>query len=90
MDKIEAVYSRFGLAKGAQVRAEERGLLFYTASGPRLFFIPSGPLLSLDFFGSNWSLSEWLILKGIGDVPVRQALAEALADLETKEVIVAD
>lgn len=90
MNKTEAVCSRFSLAKGCQVRAESRGLLFYTALGPRLFFIPSGSLLSPDFFGSKWSLSEWLILKGVGDVPVRGALAEALADLETKEVIIAD
>lgn len=91
MNGRSAPGGRFRLAEGAQVRAEDNGLLFYTATGPRLFFLPSGTLLSPDFFGSKHSLTHWMTLQGVaGDAPVRQALAEALNDLVAKDVIIAD
>ena len=41
---------KYKLAPGTQVREEDFGLLFYTMSGPRLYFLNSGDLIQADFF----------------------------------------
>jgi putative mycofactocin binding protein MftB len=50
---------RFTLAPDCQVREEDFGLLFYTASGPGLYFVSSGDLLGEDFFLGRHTLEEW-------------------------------
>ncbi|MDY7036296.1 MAG: mycofactocin biosynthesis chaperone MftB, partial [Thermodesulfobacteriota bacterium] len=41
---------KYILAPGTQVREEDFGLLFYTMTGPRLYFLSSGTLLADSFF----------------------------------------
>ena len=48
--------TRYKLASGSQVRKEGFGLLFYTMSGPRLYFLPSGETLDTDFFEGRESI----------------------------------
>lgn len=81
---------RYRLAEGVQVRREKSGLLFYNASGPRLYFLGSGDLLSPEFFESGWQLKTWLDRNGLGDSITRHALAEALEKLNEKGVLHAD
>ena len=52
--------SKYKLNYGSQVREEDFGLLFYRMSGPRLYFISSGNLLSPDFFRGDMTLEEWM------------------------------
>ena len=52
--------TRYKLAPGTQVREEDFGLLFYTMTGPRLFFISSGDLINSDFFQSKMTLEQWI------------------------------
>ncbi|MCP4752869.1 MAG: mycofactocin biosynthesis chaperone MftB [Proteobacteria bacterium] len=51
---------RYKLAPGTQVREEDFGLLFYTMSGPRLYFLSSGELLDDRFFEGNTTLQQVL------------------------------
>ena len=51
---------RYTLAPGTQVREEEFGLLFYTMTGPRLYFLSSGDLLGCGFFEGKWTLGQWI------------------------------
>jgi len=55
--------TRYKLAEGTQVREEDFGLLFYTRSGPRLFFISCGEVLDENFFRGNATLNQWITLK---------------------------
>ena len=78
------------LAFGVQVRQEKEGLLFYKQKGPRLYFLGSGDLLQVDYFGSGRGLQTWLDRKGMGGMVARQALAKALRELVEKGVLNAD
>ncbi len=49
---------RYRLAPGTQVREEDFGLLFYTMSGPRLYFLSSGTWLDDQFFDGNMTLQQ--------------------------------
>lgn len=51
---------KYRLATGTQVRQEDFGLLFYTMSGPRLYFLPVKQWVAPDFFEGRFSLSGWL------------------------------
>lgn len=53
-------HSVYSLADGVQVRSEAFGLLFYDYRGPRLFFVPSGNLLTDRFFEGKQSLATLL------------------------------
>jgi putative mycofactocin binding protein MftB len=53
--------TRYKLAPGTQVREEDFGLLFYTMTGPRLFFMSSGDLINSDFFQSKMTLEQWIV-----------------------------
>jgi putative mycofactocin binding protein MftB len=46
------------LAQGVQVRKEKFGLLFYDYRGPRLYFLPTGDLISESFFATDQTLSQ--------------------------------
>lgn len=78
------------LAPGTQVREEDFGLLFYSMSGPRLYFLPSGQWLSPKFFEGQEFLERWLnqqnCLEAL-DVTHRTQLAAALVQLQNKGVI---
>ena len=52
--------TRYKLAPGTQVREEDFGLLFYSMTGPRLFFMSSGDLITSDFFQSKMTLEQWI------------------------------
>jgi putative mycofactocin binding protein MftB len=51
---------KYKLARGARVREEGFGLLFYTMHGPRLYFVASGDLLREEFFQGHISLETWI------------------------------
>lgn len=53
--EIQKVYN---LSEGVQVRREKFGLLFYDYRGPRLYFLPSGKLLSSSFFNGTQSVAK--------------------------------
>lgn len=78
------------LAAGVQVRQEQNGLLFYNRSGPRLYFLSCGDVLSPGYFGSRCGLTHWLLKNDVTDQSVCQSLSSALTDLVTKEVLLAD
>lgn len=48
----------YWLAEGVQVRKEKFGLLFYDYRGPRLYFLPTGDLISDDFFSSGQTVGQ--------------------------------
>ena len=50
---------KYKLARGAQVREEDFGLLFYNMHGPRLYFLASGNLLPEEFFQGLISFETW-------------------------------
>jgi putative mycofactocin binding protein MftB len=82
---------KYKLTPGTQVREENFGLLFYTFEGPRLSFLPSGPLLSCEFFQGRISLSHWF--ENAGEylkvsANQRRSLENALTDLCYKGVII--
>jgi len=82
--------TRYTLASGTQVREEDFGLLFYTKTGPRLFFLSSGELLREDFFTGEFSLENWMDEKTV-DGPVTESrlnnLKKGLNHLKDKGVI---
>lgn len=81
--------SKYKLAPGTQVREEDFGLLFYTMSGPRLYFLGSGVLLGTDFFCGEQTLEQWLEDHGQGehiDKTVR-SLERGLSGMIEKGVI---
>ena len=78
------------LAEGVQVRQEQDGLLFYNRSGPRLYFLSCGDVLSPDYFGSGSCLTHWLLKNDVRDQAVYKSLFSVLTDLVTKEVLLAD
>jgi putative mycofactocin binding protein MftB len=82
--------TRYKLAPGTQVREEDFGLLFYSMTGPRLFFMSSGDLITSDFFQSKMPLEQW-IRKQVGrDVMETHAVSElknSLRRLTEKGVI---
>jgi putative mycofactocin binding protein MftB len=51
---------KYKLARGAQVREEDFGLLFYNMHGPRLYFLASANLLREEFFQGHISLETWI------------------------------
>ncbi|MBT8341416.1 MAG: mycofactocin biosynthesis chaperone MftB [Desulfatitalea sp.] len=81
-------HHKYKLAPGTQVREENFGLLFYTYTGPRLFFMPCGNLLGTDFFLGRWSIGQWLDRhpesKNDNRLP---GLPQSLAKLKDKGVI---
>lgn len=83
--------SRFVLAPGTQVREEDFGLLFYTISGPRLFFLSCGNLLKEQFFSSGFSLEQWFKAQAKSEYVCKidvSGLRKALDQLKERGVIV--
>ncbi len=81
---------KYKLAPGSQVREEDFGLLFYTMTGPRLYFLSSGDLLGSDFFQGNLTLEQWLGRRTGPDSPEHARLPEirsSLRHLKEKGVI---
>jgi putative mycofactocin binding protein MftB len=56
----KTAHHRHKLAQGTQVREEDFGLLFYTRTGPKLFFLNCDYLISCDYFESNKTFDEWV------------------------------
>ena len=82
---------KYKLAEGTQVRNEDFGLLFYTRRGPRLYFLPSGEMLTPDFFTGGATLTQWLENGGDsirGNISRIRSLKKALRDLRDKGVII--
>ena len=82
--------TRYKLAPGTQVRAEDFGLLFYTMAGPRLYFVSCGHALEPDFFEGKDSLGQWLSRGKVPNLLCQARLAEigkSLNQLEDKGVI---
>jgi putative mycofactocin binding protein MftB len=81
---------KYRLAPGTQVREEDFGLLFYTQSGPRLYFLPAGELLTCEFFRGEMSLDGWIKKGGDADVSIGRmgSLQTALSELSVKGVII--
>jgi putative mycofactocin binding protein MftB len=53
---LEDMYCR--LSPGVQVRKEKFGLLFYDYRGPRLYFLPTGDLISETFFSTDQTVRQ--------------------------------
>ena len=82
---------RYILSSGTQVREEDFGLLFYTMSGPRLYFLSSGPLLDASFFRGEITLDQLIRLKKEGrSAPKREinSIKKTLDQLRAKGVII--
>jgi hypothetical protein len=82
---------RYMLATGTRVREEDFGLLFFSYTGPRLYFISCGDWLGCEFFESNITLGQWLSRHPKGQsLPDRQlsGLIKSLNQLKEKGVIV--
>jgi putative mycofactocin binding protein MftB len=80
----------YTLAPGTQVREEDFGLLFYTQSGPRLYFLPCGDWLRETFFAGNQSLIQWLAAHSphvAPEAPRVLSLEKALHELVQKGVL---
>lgn len=74
------------------MREEDFGLLFYTMTGPRLYFLASGDLLKECFFEGEWTLDEWLAAGPKCGLLTRSRVAGLKAGLDrlrAKGVIVA-
>jgi putative mycofactocin binding protein MftB len=83
--------ARYKLAPGSQVREEHFGLLFYTMTGPRLYFLSCGGLLGRGFFNGELSLEKWIRQNTSGDsVPktLIRSLKNSLNQLQEKGVII--
>ena len=86
-----AVFTKYKLAPGAQVREEDFGLLFYTQAGPRLYFLPSADLLDCDFFEGNRTLGQWLANHSSNPQPSKakiMSIDKALGQLKDKGVLI--
>lgn len=80
----------YKLAFGTQVREEDFGLLFYTKSGPRLYFLTSGEMLDEDFFSGKFTLEKWMAQRKIKETVSKERLIElgnGLNHLREKGVI---
>jgi len=53
-----SLHLAYWLAEGVQVRKEKFGLLFYDYRGPRLYFLPTGDLISDAFFFSGQTVGQ--------------------------------
>lgn len=74
--------SHYKLAKGSQVRQEDFGLLFYTKSGPRLYFLSSGDLIGPGFFTGEFTLNQWVKNNSGREAMYNQVLAKLNKELE--------
>ncbi len=82
--------TRYKLARGAQVRQEDFGLLFYRMNGPRLYFISSGDLLTPEFFKGVMTLDEWVAHNSQNNAYEGRVLEleKILSQLSEKKVII--
>lgn len=83
--------TRYKLAPGSQVREEDFGLLFYTMSGPRLYFLSCGGLLDRDFFIGDLTIEAWINQhpdSNIVSKTVLHSLKKSLDHLREKGVII--
>ncbi|NLA75501.1 MAG: mycofactocin biosynthesis chaperone MftB [Deltaproteobacteria bacterium] len=82
--------TRYKLARGAQVRQEDFGLLFYRMNGPRLYFISSGDLLTPEFFEGVMTLDEWVAQNSQNNAYEGRVLEleKILSQLSEKKVII--
>jgi putative mycofactocin binding protein MftB len=83
--------TRYKLAPGTQAREEDFGLLFYSMTGPRLFFMSSGDLITSDFFQSKMPLEHWIrkqVGRDVVETPYVSELKNSLRRLTEKGVIV--
>ena len=87
---METEGKKYRLAPGTQVREEDFGLLFYTMSGPRLYFLSCGRLLDTRFFTRGCTVREWMEQCVHGASGGRDRVPEvekSLQDLTKKGVI---
>jgi len=85
------VYTKYKLSPGTQVREEDFGLLFYTQTGPRLYFLPSADLLGCEFFVGRLTLEQWLADHGPNASPSNtkfKSLSKSLGQLKEKGVLI--
>ena len=73
---------RYTLAPYTQAREEDFGLLFYTMKGPRLYFLSTGQLLDSSFFRGEFTLEEWLKMKGKARLNNKDTIAKVKKSLE--------
>lgn len=73
------------------MRKEHFGLLFYTMTGPRLYFLSCGGLLDRDFFTGDLTLETWINKntnrKAISKTVIK-SLKNSLNQLHEKGVII--
>jgi putative mycofactocin binding protein MftB len=81
----------YWLAKGVQVRQEKFGLLFYDYRGPRLYFLPTGDLISDDFFSSGQTVGQLVQVihekRNLPSPQVEDYLQQVLDKLSAKGLI---
>jgi putative mycofactocin binding protein MftB len=84
-------HKKYRLALGTQVREEDFGLLFYTMTGPRLYFLFSGHLFDSRFFQGELPLEQWM-REQTDRKPVKKSqilgLRQSLNQLKEKGVII--
>ena len=88
---MSEITSKYSLAPGTQVREEDFGLLFYTQTGPRLYFLPSRDLLGCGVFDGNTTVSQWLVdhdAYQTASAQEVQSLNKALEQLKDKGVLI--
>ena len=81
---------KYSLAPFTQVREENFGLLFYTMSGPRLFFLSSGKMLKSHFFQGDLTLKQWMEQQPAQGIVSKSRIADlkkALNQLKEKGVV---
>jgi putative mycofactocin binding protein MftB len=77
---------KYRLSPGTQVREEDFGLLFYTVTGPRLYFLQCGSLLESYFLKGEISLAQWVERLRLSDAQAL-SLENSLARLKAKGVL---
>ena len=88
---VQTTKKKYRLALGTQVRKEDFGLLFYTMSGPRLYFLPSDKLLEPHFFNGEIALDQAVNQKSVEEsisTSRISSLIKALHQLKEKGVII--
>jgi putative mycofactocin binding protein MftB len=86
-----SLHLSYWLAKGVQVRKEKFGLLFYDYRGPRLYFLPTGDLISDDFFSSGQTVGQLASViqqqRGLPRRQVEDYIQQVLDKLSAKGLI---
>ena len=73
------------LSPGVQVRKEKFGLLFYDYRGPRLYFLPTGNLISDTFFATDQTVKQLITaIHGQRRWSTRQEIADYVKPIFAK------